>query len=128
MTPQALLAIGRMRLWSSHQLEQFEDIHKPQLSAFEHMLEEQVPRIRGNLVPFDCATRGMEQSDFGGNFPGGLRRDLEEFSDDCHARKIGIQGRFCEWCRGKPLTVEKVGAAHATDCPNESVECGPRCW
>ncbi|WP_456657239.1 hypothetical protein [Bradyrhizobium sp. JR3.5] len=45
---------------SSHQLEQFEYVSKPQFCALGHMLQQEVPGIRGDLVPLKRAVRSVE--------------------------------------------------------------------
>ncbi|UFX41777.1 hypothetical protein HAP47_0020965 [Bradyrhizobium sp. 41S5] len=45
---------------SSHQLEQFEDIRKPQFRALGHVLKQEMPRIRGDLISLDRTVLGME--------------------------------------------------------------------
>jgi len=81
---------------SSHQLEQFEDGSKPQLSTFWHVLEQEVPGVRGDLVPLERAVLGVERLHLGGELPGHLGRDFERLSGYRHARKIGIEGGICE--------------------------------
>ncbi|WP_189397713.1 hypothetical protein [Bradyrhizobium elkanii] len=81
---------------SSHQLEQFENIRKPQLSAFGHMLEEQVPGVRGDFVPLERIIFGVECPHLGSELAGHLWRDFELVSGYRHARKIGIRGRNCQ--------------------------------
>ncbi|MHC2247847.1 hypothetical protein [Bradyrhizobium elkanii] len=60
------------------------------------MLDEQVPGVRGDLVPLERAVLGMERLHLGGELARHLGRDFQWLSGYRHARKIGIRGRFYE--------------------------------
>lgn len=80
---------------SSHQLEEIEDVCEPQFSTFGHMLEEQMPGVRGDLVPLQWAIFGVERLHLGGELAGYLWRDFERLSFE-HDPEISIPGRLGE--------------------------------
>ncbi|WP_229187172.1 hypothetical protein, partial [Bradyrhizobium oropedii] len=64
---------------SSHKPEQLEHVGKPQLRALGHMLEQNVPGVRCDLVPLERAALSVERLHLVGKPPGDFRRDFEGF-------------------------------------------------